>query len=475
MKEKEFTLSFHTGTAQIKLPAAVDSLGMSGTAALVDPAAAISDALKNPVGSPPLRAIVREKKQQNTRPKAVVVISDNTRPVPYKGDAGILMPIIRLLLQEGIPADDITVLAATGTHRLLSRRELEYMLDPEVFTLGVAVVNHDCRDTGSLVSLGRTSRGTDIQINSRYMAADIKILTGLVESHFMAGASGGRKSICPGLIGETGTYVFHGPEMMADPLSTDLVLEGNPCHAEALEVARTAGADFIVNVTLTSDFSVAGVFAGAMEAAHEAAVEQVRRHVGVSFSEPYDVVITHAGYVGINHYQAAKAGTAALRAVRPGGFVIMAADTVDSGGPVGALTYRTALQLLKLSGPEKFLQLIKSPDWVFIPEQWQVQMWGKLFAKIPMDHLYFYAPQFTADHYDVVPGINGARFVHDAEMGIGIGIGIGMGMGSAVQQFYTGALTDAATRLGKPLDEISVCLLLDGPYGVPLQQQKKQQ
>jgi len=160
----------------------------------------------------------------------------------------------------------------------------------------------------------------------------------------MAGASGGRKSICPGLIGEAGTFIFHGPEMLDDPKSTDLVLAGNPCHEEALEVAKAAGADFIVNVTLDSAFAVSGVFAGELEAAHTAAVEQVIKHIGVSFEKSYDVVISHAG------------------------FVILAAENIDSAHPVDALTYRTTLQLLKLLGAEKFMKLIKSPDWVFIPE-----------------------------------------------------------------------------------------------------------
>jgi nickel-dependent lactate racemase len=91
------------------------------------------------------------------------------------------------------------------------------------------------------------------------MEADIKILTGLVENHFMAGVSGGRKSICPGLVGEESTYIFHSAKFLASPKACDLNLPGNPCHEEALEVAEKAGADYIINVTLDHEFNLTGV------------------------------------------------------------------------------------------------------------------------------------------------------------------------------------------------------------------------
>ncbi len=154
----------------------------------------------------------------------MIVISENTRPVPYTGDRGILWPLVRTLLQEGLEGSDITVLVATGTHRALTDSEVENMLDTRVIESGAVVVNHDCRDQKHLQFLGKTKRGTHIYIDDRYLQSDIKVLTGLLESHFMAGASGGRKAICPGLIGEESTFIFHGAEMLSSPKSDDLVL-----------------------------------------------------------------------------------------------------------------------------------------------------------------------------------------------------------------------------------------------------------
>lgn len=458
MRETKVTVPFTSETASVEFPIACDLLQMSGAEALEDPRKAILAALDAPIGAPSLREVVQEKleKKPDRKAKAVIVISDNTRPVPYTGESGILVPIVNVLLEEGVRKEEITVLVATGTHRGLSDEELRKMLDQEIFVKEIRIVNHDCRDEDQLEYLGNTTRGTQIFIDSCYMQADIKILTGLVESHFMAGASGGRKSICPGLIGEKGTFVFHGADMLDNPNSSDLVLEGNPCHDEALEVAKTAGADFIVNVTLDNEFRVSGVFAGDLEKAHEAAVSQVKEHIGVSHTKKYDVVITHAGLVGINHYQVAKTGTVAMKVVKPDGYVIVAGDTTDAANSVGALTYRTTLQLLKLIGPEKFMSLIKSDEWEFIPEQWQVQMWCRLFSVIPMDHFYFYSPQFSAEQYEGCPGVPGSQFVKRT------------GFSEGMEDFYRGALIDAAERLGKALEELSVCFLLDGPYGIPL-------
>jgi transcriptional regulator with XRE-family HTH domain len=259
------------------------------------------EALENSINSPG-----REKLKTEPDFRTVIVVSDNTRPVPYRGESGILWPVVERLLRQGIAPQQIAILVATGTHRAMTEAELKQMLEPAIFELGIAVFNHNCHDESNLAYLGETKRGSRIWINRRYMEADLKILTGLVESHFMAGVSGGRKSVCPGLIGEASTYVFHGAPMLASSAARDLNLEGNPCHEEALEVAKRAGADYIINVTLDHRFQLTGVFAGELEAAHLKAAERVKAYAAIAVHREYDIVITHAGFVGINHYQAGR-------------------------------------------------------------------------------------------------------------------------------------------------------------------------
>jgi len=437
-------------TKDLNLPEGTDILSMPHPDSTDKPGRLVAEAINNPIGSPKIGEIIRSKPGKADSLTACIVISDSTRPVPYKGDAGILYPLVEKLMDGGISPSNILVLVATGTHRGQTGEELRDMLDPRIFNLPVRVENHDCHNEKNLSFLGKTSRGSDILINSDYVNSDIKILTGLVESHFMAGASGGRKSICPGLIGEKSTFIFHGAPMLADDRSCALNLEGNPCHEESLDMARVAGADFIVNVTLDGNFDLTGVFAGHLEKAHKAAVAHLKSYTAISVKKKYDVVITHAGFVGINHYQAAKAGVEAARIVKEGGYVLMVADNTDSD-PIGSLAYRTMLQLLKLTGREAFDRTILSPDWTFIPEQWQVQMWNRMFKVIPQEHFYYMSPQFGDGEYRICPG----EKLSDLS---------GLEEGSPAEHL-SAAVAELKKQLG---DDISICWMVDGPYGVPL-------
>jgi hypothetical protein len=405
-------------------------------------------------------AVVANKVRGKPGASAVIVISDNTRPVPYKGQNGILWPLIEELMAYGVSPDRILILVATGTHRGVTARELRDMLDPRVFEQGIAIINHDCDDGKNLVYLGTTSRGSVIHVNRHYVNADIRILTGLVESHFMAGASGGRKSICPGIVSRQSTHVFHGAEMLASPNARDLVLEGNPCHEEALEVALMAGVDFIVNVTLDRDFALTGIFAGDLETAHQQAVERIKEYVAIPVEREYDIVVTHAGFVGINHYQVAKAGVVALPALKANGRLIIAAWTTDQDH-VGSLHYRTMIQLLKLLGPERFTRVILSPDWEFVPEQWEAQMWARVLQRTPQDNVIFFSPTMPENDYKILPNHDGNLYL-------------------PCDQRYRGAWDDTARVVeAAVLEEVrriqetekreaAIAFLADGPYGIPV-------
>ncbi len=442
----------------LKLPDGTDILRMPHPPRLDDYASAVRQSLAEPVASERLEQIIRSKtaggKSVNEL-SACIVISDSTRPVPYKGEQGILWPLADILLKEGVEPENILVLVATGTHRAQTEEELRDMLDTRIFENGIRVANHDCTNEQALVNLGTTSKGGNIIINRDYMESDIRILTGLVESHFMAGASGGRKSICPGLIGEESTFVFHGAPMLAHENSRALLLDGNPCHEESKEMALKAGADFICNVTLDGDFNLTGVFSGDLIKAHEAAVEHLKSYTAIPVDKKYDIVVSHGGFVGINHYQVAKAGVEASRIVRENGYVLIGGDNTDTD-PVGSIYYRTALQLLKIQGTENFEKILTSPDWAFILEQWQVQMWTKLFKLIPQDHFYYFAPQFSDGEYMVCAGedmrkLSGSDSASIPEQ-------ISLALENLIEK----------VKLETGREEVSVCWMADGPYGVPL-------
>jgi len=468
-----------------KLPEGSEVLRRADPEPLADPAAALVDALNHPIGAKALTVLATEKvalaHAAHRTPRACIVVSDNTRPVPYKGPNGILMPTVKVLTAAGFAPGDICVLVATGTHRAMSRAELEAMLGTEPFERGLDVVVHDCLDEANLVYIGTTARGTVANINRRYVEADLKILTGLVESHFMAGASGGRKAICPGIFGEKGTFVFHSAALMAHPNARDLQIEGNPVHEESLAVAKMAGVDFIVNVTIDGAFRTTGVFCGDLEAAHAAAVAKLKSYVGIPLTHQYDLVITHGGFVAVNHYQAAKAAVASLGALKAGGGLILIANNSDPN-PVGSDRYRTVLSMLKLVGAEALDRALASPDWPFVPEQWQVQEWAKVFKRISMHDFVYFAPQLDDRDWRDLPGINGRTLLRARKT-------LESRLDCSTQNERNASTTDPRTddipaiidaaiadflkRRGFTHADIAagrcrVAFLADGPYGIPL-------
>jgi lactate racemase len=445
-------LEFGADRLELSLPDGAELLALPDDQPLADPATAIRKSLARPIGAAPLAQLIREKRAVKPDLTAAIVVSDNTRPVPYKGEAGILEPVLEVLRAERVKK--IEVLIATGTHRPMTETELRAMLCDSAFAPDVEVINHRCLERDSLRHLGRTARGTDVWINRRYLDAHLRILTGFVEPHFMAGASGGAKSVCPGLVGSEVMSVFHGARMMADEGSASLVIEGNPSQAEARAVAKMAGVDFIVNVTLDPEKRVSGVFAGELLAAHDAAIAQLMKVAAVYIDREYDLIVTHAGFVGINHYQAAKAAVEAVKALRSGGSIIMAANNTDVDA-VGSEKYRSTLRLLRELGAEAFNARLLSPDWEFAFEQWQPQMWTRALKRLgTAGKLVYCAPQLSGADFKAegIPGINGCTGISgDSHAQIAEA-----GMQRAINEF-------AAANPGA-----RIAALLDGPYGVPV-------
>ncbi len=450
---REIVFDFGRLEIPVQIPEYSEVLAMGNAEALPHPAQAVLQALQDPVGAPPLARLIEDKLAVKPDATAVVVISDDTRPVPYTGEDGILFPLINGLIEAGLVPDNIRLLVATGTHHAMSEDSLRAFLDPRIFSLGIPIHNHDCRDPHKLVCVGSTEFGGDILINRSYMESDIRILTGLVESHFMAGVSGGRKSICPGLLAERSIHILHAGPILSSPMAVDLVLEGNPVHEEALSVARMAGCDMIVNVTLDSAYRTTGVFAGDMEAAHIAAFDTLRSYAGIPVKRKYDLVITHGGFVGINHYQAAKGALVCVPLLEPGGACILAGSHPDSD-PIGNPTYKSMMRLLGEIGPYEYLQAILDPDWVFVPDQWEAQMWSRLFQITPPENLIYCTLDIDPDDFQWLPGTDARTLVpHAADLG------------ALLQGSIDTAVRKLTARLGHPP---SIAVLPDGPYGIPL-------
>ena len=166
-----------------------------------------------------------------------------------------------------------------------------------------------------------------IWIDSRYVKADLKITTGLIEPHLMAGFSGGRKLICPGIAALETVKVWHGPDFLEHPKADCGILEGNPVHEENTWIGRKTGCDFIVNVVIDAERRPLKLVAGDMVEAFHEGVDFVRGVVRDTVAEPVDIVVTScAGYpLDTTFYQAVKGLTGALPIVKQGGTIIVCA------------------------------------------------------------------------------------------------------------------------------------------------------
>ena len=192
--------------------------------------------------------------------------------------------------------------------------------------------DHICTDESNLVTLGTTSFGNTVEINRQVMEADRIILTGEIMYHLIAGYSGGRKSLAPGVAGWRTTTFNH--RMIFDPRCASGILDGNPSHEDLLEACRMADPDFLVNVVLTPDGKLARVVAGHFELAHRAGCLVVDEVLSAEIGEPYDVLIASAGGypLDIDLRQAHKGLENACRALKPGGSILFFAECPNGSG-----------------------------------------------------------------------------------------------------------------------------------------------
>jgi nickel-dependent lactate racemase len=363
------TLDYGRTGLPVELPdeRVVGPLALRPAPPIADPAAAIADALAHPIGSRPLADLARG------RHNACILVCDITRPVP---NALILPPLLRVLEQQGIARRDILILIATGLHRPNEGAELDEMLGPEV-ARNYPVENHHGKVLEEHEYLGVTPDGVPVYLDRRYVRADLKITTGLIEPHLMAGYSGGRKVICPGIAALETVKVWHGPRFLEHPRADCGRLEGNPVHEENTRIAKMAGCDFIVNVCLDGQRRVTWVGAGDMEQAWLEGVRFVEGVVKVSVPEPLDIVVTScAGYpLDTTWYQAVKGLTGALPIVKHGGTIILAASLTEGlGSP--------EFQRVMAENPDLalFKKRILGKDY-FVMDQWQLEELAKVVER----------------------------------------------------------------------------------------------
>ncbi len=337
------------------------------------------DAINNPIGCDNFLELLKNKKEG----KVVIVVSDITRPIPY---FAFLPQMLEMIESAGIAKDEILILVATGMHRVSTYEEYIEMFGKEVAD-NYNIIDHDSECKEDLIELpnAKSWSGNSITLNKHLVNAGFKITTGLVEPHFMAGFSGGRKSVCPGLSSFETVQNFHGYEFLADKKACNGNLEGNPLHQEALSVAKAVGVDFCVNVILNETRNVIKAFAGDIDSAHIAACDFVIGCACPTVTNVADVALTSSGGYPLDStfYQCVKGMVSCLPAIKQGGTIISFAGCTEG---IGSPHYVDTMSKYEANW-KGFIEDIKGG--LFIKDQWQYQMHCRTLEKVGQENLLF--------------------------------------------------------------------------------------
>ena len=338
------------------------------------PETAVREVLTSPINSLPLAQLAQGQSS------ACIIISDITRPVPNKI---ILPPILKTLEHQGIPREKIVILVATGIHRPSTEEELEEMVGIDIMS-NYRIVNHLSGEPDTHKYLGLTRNGTPVHIDKTYLESDVKIVTGLIEPHLMAGYSGGRKAICPGIASVETMKVMHGPQILEHPNASVGILDDNPFHIEATEIALMAGVDFNLNVAIDNLRQITGIFAGDLVESHRAGCEFVEKQVTATLPRLADVVIvSSAGYpLDTTFYQAIKGLLTAAEVVKPNGSIVLVAECSEG---IGSRPFTDLI--LETQNLDQFIQDIYQLA-NFVVDQWQLEELAKVARKV---EIYFYS------------------------------------------------------------------------------------
>jgi nickel-dependent lactate racemase len=351
---------------------------------LLDQAGALRDALRHPIGSLPLKALVKPSD------KAGIAFSDITRPTPNH----LILPALLGEL-DYVPDEQIVLFNSTGTHRPNTETELRGMLGDEIVDR-YRIVQNDASDRDSHVLVGRTTSGNDAWIHREFVECDVRILTGFIEPHLFAGFSGGGKAIMPGLALLETVIRNHSAKNLDSPLARWGTTHGNPVWEEIREVAAMAQPTFLLNVTLNRDQQITGVFAGDFEEAHAQGCAFVREKAMVPVQEPYDIVIgSNSGYpLDLNLYQSVKGMSAASQVVKEGGSIIIAADCWDGIPDHGEY----AQLLLEAKSLESLLETIRAPGFQR-QDMWEAHIQALICLKA---EVYFYSHNLSDEQIEGV-------------------------------------------------------------------------
>ncbi len=381
---RSITMLYGREGMALRVPGSATILTGQHPPAIADAPAAVRAALASPIGSPPLGELVARKKPNTV----AITVSDITRTVPNKQ---FVPAMLAELNAAGVADEQILIIVGTGMHRASTAEELDVILGADILAR-VEVIDHAADKPETLT---KVSHDPPVSLCTRFAKADFRIVTGYIEPHFMAGFSGGRKGVCPAMVDLPTLQRFHGYDTLADPRADNGVLDGNPCHEIALEVAKTVGVDFLFNVAITEDRQIAGIYCGDLVEAHQAGCKQVAQWTTAEIAEPFDLVITCGGGYPLDQtfYQTVKGMCTALPAIGPEATLLQVSNCAEK---VGSDAYTELMD--RWAGDWRgFLQHIAANRQETMLDQWELQMQCRVLDRIGVENLRLVTDGIDAD------------------------------------------------------------------------------
>ena len=330
----------------------------------------VNKALNNPINSLSIDKI--SSKGQSV----CILVCDITRPVPNKL---FLKQIILKFINAGISTDNILIIIATGLHRPASKDEITEIIGSSWVLKNIKIVNHFARDDSMHKNIGTTKQGNIVKLDKRFVDADIKIAAGLVEPHFMAGYSGGRKVIAPGIAHADTITTFHSARYMENPNATSCNLINNPLHEDQLEIVNMIGQIYAINCVIDEKRNLSYINFGEIISSHMKAVKFVASFAKVKCNNSYNTIITTAAGAPLDgtFYQTVKGMVTPLEILKKGGDLIITSECSEG---LGSEEFIASQKKLLEIGPNKFLENILKKDFAAIDE-WQTEMEIKSLIK----------------------------------------------------------------------------------------------
>lgn len=285
--------------------------------------------MRNPIGSSPLLDIAKLAQ------RVVIIADDNTRETPVQ----LIVPVLLDELNRGTIKDNqIKVIIAGGSHRLMTEGEIKEKFGPEILSR-VQVVTHDYANKGKLLDFGITEKGTRIWINKEVAESDLRIGVGSILPHLPAGWAGGAKIVLPGIAGKESVDQLHllgvsDPQIKLGKVETSF-------RKEIEEFAEKIGLHFIVNSIYDEDGDLVEVVAGHFRKAHRRGIEFARTVYEVKCEEPADITISSTYPVDYDFFQADKGIFSAVLATKPGGEVILVSPCHEGFSPSHEVQFST--------------------------------------------------------------------------------------------------------------------------------------